>query len=586
MAIKHFINSSEEVTSLIYDSLEALIYQHSDLALDRKEKIVFHYSKCPPNGVALISGGGAGHEPAHAAFVGEGMLTAAVSGNIFASPAVSQILSAIRRVTGPAGAILIIKNYTGDIFHFHQAAERARAAYGLRVEVVVVGDDVAVGRKKSGKVGRRGLAGTVLVHKILGAMAAKSGATIDELLAMAKKITSGLATIGASLDHVHLPGHPVNEMHHLKHNEIEVGMGIHNEPGVSRWNPQPSLSAILDRMISNLTDNEDEDRAYVNFASAESIILLVNNLGALSQIELGSITTHTVRKLESRGFRLSRVLSGTFMSSLNGPGFSITLLSATNAMLPFLDSPTNAIGWPLALTENGSYLRTNGRIIDSETSPCNDVQKVMAEAGIQVVPQTFSSIVGMVCQSAIDFEPEITHADTIVGDGDCGMTLKRGCKAIQQHFRDNSSSSLTHNLLEIAHLVDSNMDGTSGAIYSLFFNGLASSVQDLSKAKFETLNLEFWASAAENALVTVQKATPARLGDRTIMDALEPFVNTLKEGVECAYLAAKKGMESTKGIPPAFGRSVYVNEAGWYQVPDPGAMSVVALAKGLQNAMQ
>lgn len=225
------------------------------------------------------------------------MLTAAISGNVFASPSVRQILSAIKRVTGPAGALLIIKNYTGDILHFRQAAEKARAAYGLRVEVVVVGDDVAVGRMKSGKVGRRGLAGTVLVHKILGAMAAKATTTLDEILAMAKQITQGLATIGASLDHVHIPGQPKANANYLHDDEIELGMGIHNEPGVTRCSPQPTLDDLLDQMITKLTAMDDEDRAYVDFASASSIILLVNNLGAISVLELQAITLHAIRKL-------------------------------------------------------------------------------------------------------------------------------------------------------------------------------------------------------------------------------------------------------------------------------------------------
>jgi dihydroxyacetone kinase len=179
----------------------------------------------------------------------------------------------------------------------------------------------------------------------------------------------------------------------------------------------------------------------------------------------------------------------------------------------------------------------------------------------------------------------ITYADTIVGDGDCGTTLKRGCHAVQQHFKENTSRYLTQNLLAITEIVEDNMDGTSGAIYSLFFNGLASSVRDLSNSNDITLGLDFWASAVKAALMSVQKATPARSGDRTLMDALEPFVGALGQDMDEALDAATKGKESTKGTVPAFGRAVYVNEAGWDQVPDPGAMSIVALAKGLRDAL-
>lgn len=249
--------------------------------------------------MSLISGGGAGHEPAHAAFVGEGLLTAAVSGNIFASPSVSQILSAIRAVGGTSGVLLILKNYTGDVFHFLLAAEKARALYGLQVETLIVGDDVSVGKKRGGKVGRRGLAGTVLVHKSLGAMAAQ-GKSLLEIKAMGEKIVSGLATVGVSLNHVHIPGRPSNSMISLGADELELGMGIHNEPGCKILSPRPSLSELVDTMLGQLLDPKDADRAYVDFANAGYIVLLVNNLGGLSVLELSAITTSVVRRLGRR----------------------------------------------------------------------------------------------------------------------------------------------------------------------------------------------------------------------------------------------------------------------------------------------
>lgn len=241
--------------------------------------------------MTLIAGGGAGHEPAHAAFVGHGMLSAAVSGNIFASPSVKQIVETIGTVGGSPGTILIVKNYTGDIFHFHLAAEKARAQWGHRVEVLVVGDDVAVGRKKSGKVGRRGLAGTVLVHKILGALAAQ-GKSIDELLTVGKQVVDGLVTCGVSQGHVHIPGTAYQD----EEAQVELGMGIHNEPGAQILNPRPTLDSLLESMLNMLLSEQDSDRAYVDFRGQEPV-LLVNNLGGISQLELGALLHETLAKL-------------------------------------------------------------------------------------------------------------------------------------------------------------------------------------------------------------------------------------------------------------------------------------------------
>ena len=245
----------------------------------------------PSKHVTLISGGGTGHEPAHAAFVGQGMLSAAVSGNIFASPSVSQIVEAIHSIGGSAGTILITKNYTGDIFHFNLAAEKARARWGHRVGVLVVGDDVAVGRQRSGKVGRRGLAGTVLVHKILGALSAK-GKCLEDLLEIGKLVVDSLVTCGVSQGHVTIPGtaRPTDAP------KLELGMGIHNEPGLHVLDPRPPFHDVLDRMIDLLVRVDDEDRSFVDLRGIRPVLLL-NNLGGLSQLDLSAILHHLLENL-------------------------------------------------------------------------------------------------------------------------------------------------------------------------------------------------------------------------------------------------------------------------------------------------
>ena len=389
MATKHFFNNADD---LVVDCLESLVLTNEELLLDRENKglycttnsellpaelrltrialilVVFSRPHDSASCVSLIAGGGAGHEPAHAGFVGNGMLTGSVSGFVFASPSVTQIVSALRHVGGKAGTILIIMNYTGDVFHFHLAAEKFIANYGLPVEVVVVGDDVSVGRKKSGKVGRRGLAGTVLVHKILGSMSSTPGITLTQLAEAGRLIVSNLVTVGTSLGQVHVPGRGAAVDPPAASDSVELGMGIHNEIGCRVLSPRPDLPSLVDLMLDQLLDQKDTDRGYVNMNNAEEIVLLVNNLGSVSELEFGGIATQVVKALGMsrvhmldnkktkslgiRGVKLSKVLSGTYMTSLDGPGFSITLLKATTEMLKHIDALTTASGWKPARNPN------------------------------------------------------------------------------------------------------------------------------------------------------------------------------------------------------------------------------------------
>lgn len=333
------------------------------MSKSRRETAVFLTSHDPSTNIALIAGGGAGHEPAHAGYVGKGLLTAAVSGSIFTSPNVSQIVNTITCVGGEAGTILIIKNYTGDIFHFHLAAEKARANCGLKAEIIVVGDDVSVGRERSGKVGRRGLAGTVLVHKVLGAMSKKTRVNLEEHISMGRQVASNLVTVGSSLGHMHIPGRelPNRDMQPVEE-QVELGMGIHNESRCCILSPQPDFPNLIDIMLDQLLNTHDTNRAFVDMGDTEEIVRLLNNLGGVSVLELGEINKHVVAALseiglpiwmghtandahaELRHLKISPILSGTFMTSLDGAGFSITLLKATSEMLTYIHAPTKAIG--------------------------------------------------------------------------------------------------------------------------------------------------------------------------------------------------------------------------------------------------
>ncbi|TDZ36650.1 Dihydroxyacetone kinase 1 [Colletotrichum spinosum] len=560
---RHFYDKAD---TLVLDALEALTLTHGGLTFDKSKKTIW-LTNNDSKTVSVLSGGGAGHEPAHAGFVGSGMLTAAVSGSIFASPSVAQILSGISRVASPAGVLLIIKNYTGDVFHFHLAAEKAKASLGVPVEVLIVGDDVSVGRKKSGKVGRRGLAGTVLVHKILGAHK-ETGASLADVLELGRTVTDNLVTVGASLEHVHIPGREAAAAE--SGDQVELGMGIHNEPGCQVLSPRPGLPELIDAMLTQLLDAGDPDRGYVDFSDAEDVVVLVNNLGGVSPLEFGGITAKVVKALASRGLKLARVVSGTYMTSLNGPGFSITLLKATPEMVKYVDAGTDALGWAYA-PHGETDDDPSSRVVESpETSHgAGDPQ-----SGVELDVALFKTIVADATARLVEAEPQITAHDSQVGDGDCGVTLVRGARAVSKYAESPSvTADAVRTAIDLTNVIEDNMDGTSGAIYGIFFAALSSELRGADAGK---LGLASWTRAVVGALATLQQATTARQGDRTLLDALEPFVRTLE--------GAGSGRRGDQGHEGVAGTRVYVEESAWGKVPDPGAEGVLAILEAIEAA--
>jgi dihydroxyacetone kinase len=245
-------------------------------------------------------------------------------------------------------------NYTGDVLNFGMGVEKARAQ-GTAVEMVVVADDVGVTRSAAGKVGRRGIAGTCLVHKITGALA-EQGASLDECVKIAKLVAGNIVSIGASLSHVHVPGREkVSAEEELGEDEVELGMGIHNEAGSGRV--KTDLVGLIRMMLEQLLDQSDKERAFLEIGKGERCVLMINNLGGVSVLELGGIATKVVKQLKDTwDLEASRVFVGAFMTSLNGNGFSITLLRLQDtslgvgkSMLELLDAPAEAAGWSAAV---------------------------------------------------------------------------------------------------------------------------------------------------------------------------------------------------------------------------------------------
>ncbi|KAI0472129.1 dihydroxyacetone kinase [Xylariaceae sp. FL0804] len=578
MSAKHFIN---DPTFLVNSALRSLTYTNPLVALDVENKIVYRRPDHEKSQVSIISGGGSGHEPSFGAFVGSGLLSAAVAGTIFASPSAEQIRKAIMsRVDAEKGVLVTVMNYTGDVLNFGMAVEKAKAA-GIEAEMLVVADDVGVGRAKGGKVGRRGIAGTVLVHKIAGALAAQR-ASLEQVHKVARLTAENLVSVGASLEHVHVPGRSLPDPHAegaLGGDEVEIGMGIHNEAGSGR--AKVELPELVKTMLAQLLDQSDKDRAFLNVNSNE-VVLLVNNLGGVSALEMGGITAEVVDQLGQWGIQPVRILSGTYMTSLNGLGFSISLLNVVNtdmggpSMIQLLDYPCEATGWSAPISKNTWEAKNTNTREDAATG-----DQSIKPSGLQADAETFASSLTSGLQALIAAEPEVTRYDTVVGDGDCGIGLKRGAEAVLKHLeKTKPTGDVVVDVAQIVPVIETAMDGTSGALFAIFFNALVHSLRVFGPGDATP---QIWSGALKQSCDALSRYTPARPGDRTLVDALYPFVEVLgKTGnVKEAAEASKNAAEGTKGMQASLGRAVYIGGTGYEQVPDPGAWGLACFFMGL-----
>ena len=333
MYMKKIINSAELVEEQMLEGIRKA-YPSRIRRLEGTSVLVRAEKKAGK--VALVSGGGSGHEPAHAGYVGKGMLDGAVAGAVFTSPTPDQVYEAIREVADEAGVLLIIKNYTGDVMNFEMAADMARDE-GIAVEQVVVDDDVAVDGSLY-TVGRRGVAGTVFVHKIAGAMA-ESGASLGEVKAVAEKVIANVRSMGMAIRPCTVPaaGKPGFE---LGDDEMEIGIGIHGEPGTHR-EVLRSADEIVDLLLEKIL-------ADLDFSDAETAVM-INGCGATPLMELYIVNNHVQDVLAEKGIRVYKTFVGEYMTSLEMEGFSVSLLKLDDEMKKLLDAPADTPAFKVSL---------------------------------------------------------------------------------------------------------------------------------------------------------------------------------------------------------------------------------------------
>jgi dihydroxyacetone kinase-like protein len=331
--MKKLINNPADVVSEALLGIEAA---HPDLRIDHEQKVIYRGDAPRPGKVGLISGGGSGHEPLHGGFVGLGMLDAACAGEVFTSPVPDQMMAATEGVNGGAGVLHIVKNYTGDVMNFEMAAEIAAASSGIEVVSVVTDDDVAV-QDSLYTVGRRGVGVTVLVEKIAGA-AAEQGRSLAEVADVARKVNSAGRSMGMALTSCTVPaaGQPTFD---LPEGEMEVGIGIHGEPGRRRV-PLASAAETADLLLEPILGD-------LEFSGGDGVLAFVNGMGGTPLLELYLMYNEVTKLLAKAGVTVARSLVGSYITSLDMAGCSVTLLKLDDEMLRLWDAPvkTPALRW-------------------------------------------------------------------------------------------------------------------------------------------------------------------------------------------------------------------------------------------------
>ncbi|MEW6340888.1 MAG: dihydroxyacetone kinase subunit DhaL [Pseudomonadota bacterium] len=518
--------------------------------------------------VALISGGGAGHEPAHGGYVGPGMLSAAVAGEVFTSPSTDAVLDAIRAVAGPAGVLLIVKNYTGDRFNFGLAAEIARAE-GIAVETVIVADDVALAASGD-HAGRRGLAGTVLVHKIAGAAAAQ-GHPLNEVARAARDAAAQLGTMGVALTPCTVPA-AGKAGFELADGEIEWGLGIHGEPGVERGALEPA-DAIVARLLTKIVDD-------LALQAGERVALLVNNLGGTPPSELNIVAASALRYLAGRSIAVERAWAGTFLSALEMAGVSLTLLRLDDQRLAWLDAAAHTSAWPAL----------SGRVAPAQIkdAPAAPDEIHAAQLGRD---SALRRVIEAVCACLIDAEALLTEMDQRVGDGDLGISLARGARGILHELDRYPGEAAPGAVLRaLSATVRRVVGGTSGPLYAVMLLRAGSVLDQAGGA-----DAQRWADAFSAGVAALMELGGAHAGDRTMVDALLPAADALQAALaravdadgalQAAVDAATSGAAQTAAMKPRLGRSSYVGGRA-LGFADPGAHAVALWLAAIRAALR
>ena len=572
--MKKIMNTAE---SFVYDMCHGLAKAHPELEFVEKYKVV-KKKVVDRNKVTLISGGGSGHEPAHAGFVGTGMLDAAVCGDIFASPSQIQVYNALKLTASKKGTLMIVKNYSGDCMNFNNAGALAKDD-GIEVDAVYVNDDIAV-KDSLYTQGRRGVAGTVFVHNIAGA-AAEQGKSLPEVKAVAEKVIANIRSFGFALTSCTVPaaGSPTFE---IGEDEMEFGVGIHGEPGRKR---EKLISA--DELAARIVPDIAED---LKLVKGEEIALLINGFGGTPLQELYLFNNSVTNELEKAGVKIYKTLVGNYMTSIDMAGASVTFLRLDGELKGYLDYPVSTP----AITWGGSSKEDIAAREDIAALAKEDVNEAAAEveeeegktykfAGKAVIGEKINTpgmgkLVELMADIIIENEVPFCKADRC-GDGDFGMSIAKGFKQLKADWDTRKKGDIGEFLVSCSEIIMEYCGGASGPIWGSAFRYAGKAVQGKKEIELKDLAAIFQA-AVEGVQETGRKSfgKGAVVGDKTLIDALVPAADALseaagkgmkmKDAMKASAKAAVAGAEATKYIQAKMGRAGVTDSEGY---PDAGA---------------
>jgi len=583
--MKKIMNQPE---TLVMEMCNGMVMAHPELELLKTYKVI-KKKEMNENKVTLISGGGSGHEPAHAGLVGKGMLDAAVCGDVFASPSQIQVYQAIKATASKKGTLLIVKNYSGDIMNFKNGAQLA-SEDGIQVEYVRVDDDIAV-EDSLYTVGRRGVAGVVLVHKIAGA-AAEEGMDLMQVKAVTEKAAANVRTIGLALTSCTVPasGSPTFK---LGEDEMEYGVGIHGEPGRKR---EKMMTA--DELAFRMTNDLMKD---IGLNENAEIAVLINGFGGTPLQELYLFNNAVTRELSKRNIRINRTFVGNYMTSIDMAGISLTVMKLDDELKTLLSKECNTPAFKVdGPVESLEYVDINDHEDEKEVFFETETEEEHAIIKNEVITlNNMIYLVDKMSEIIIKNEVPFCELDTHAGDGDFGMSVAKGFKQLKRGW----SSILNQEHLNMGTFLDAcsmiimeHCGGASGPIWGGAFRAASKAVEE----KMELTVGEF-AEMLQATLKGIQSVGErsfgrgAEVGDKTLVDALVPCVNAwlesatagtdIKTAFENGAEAAVKGAEYTKEIVARMGRAGAVGERS-LGYPDAGAYALGVIFTELSRSLK
>lgn len=591
--MKKIMNTPE---TFVYDMCHGLAAAHPELEFVEKYKVV-KKKDINDNKVSLISGGGSGHEPAHAGFVGKGMLDAAVCGDVFASPSQVQVYNAIKACATDKGVLLIVKNYSGDCMNFNNAMSDAQDD-GIKVDAVYVNDDIAV-KDSLYTVGRRGVAGTVLVHKCAGA-AAEQGKSLEEVKAVANKVIDNVRSFGFAFTSCTVPaaGHPTFD---IGDDEMEFGVGIHGEPGRFREKIDYSTGTFCDDLSRRIVTDLEED---LTLKSGEEVVLLINGFGGTPLQELYILNNSVTKALAKDGVKIHKTIVGNFMTSIDMAGASISVLRVDSELKALVDYPVNtpALTWGAAMSEQAQAaleaVQAIGRALGyapvaeehhaaKKKAAAKETEEVAVyevegkpEVTETINTAAFVQIVDKMADVIIENEVPFCEADKM-GDGDFGMSIAKGFKQLKADWATRKKGDIGQFLVSCSEIIKEYCGGASGPIWGSAFKYAGKSM--LGKKEVSLADVALLFTEANRGVYETGKKSfgkGAEIGDKTLVDALKPCAmaltkaaeegKSLREGLALGAKAAHEGAEATKTHVATLGRAGTVGERS-IGYPDAGA---------------